>query len=346
MRGIFVVTIAMIGLAAASTPGQTPAADDKSTVSFETVDRVNLSGTFYKGSKGSDAPAIMMVHRFFSDRTAKGWEGLAMHLRDKLGASVLTFDLRGHGGSKSVHAKFWTFDHNKNGIRGGNAAKTKSEITAQDFKGNYWPILLNDLTAARHFLDQKNDEQMCNSSSIIVIAAQESAGLGIGWCCHEWDRRNLPSGTSLLTVTPTGHTPGEDLAMGIWLGPTGRAGGVSFRDTEWINKNSKLREATPMYFLYGKDDPNAGIVSSIFAALKRPPENVKSKHNFDKEEKLNTKLPGQDLVGNPALEVNQKVEAYIDNVMKNFRKNVAWKAMNAPTPSLFPIGQLGYQPPS
>jgi pimeloyl-ACP methyl ester carboxylesterase len=346
MRRFLALAAVLVGVVGAASPAQTPPADDKSTVSFETIDHVHLSGTFYKGSKGIESPAVMMVHRFNSDRNAKGWESLATHLRDKLNASVLTFDLRGHGGSKSVDAKFWSYEHNKNGIRGGQAARPKSEISTSDFKGTYWPILLNDLAAARYYLDQQNDAQLCNASSIIIIAAQESAGLGIGWACHEWDRKVLPTGTSLLTVTPTGHVPGEDLACCVWLGPAARGGSVTFKDVDWINKAPKLRESTPMFFLYGKDDPNASMVAGAFSALKRPPDNLRTKQNYDKDEKLNTKLPGQDLVGNAALDVNKKIEAYVEGILKNYRKNVAWKSMNAAPPAVFPLATLGFQQPN
>src|SRR5262249_16171174 len=155
--------------------------------------------------------------------------------------------------------------------------------------------------AARYYLDQQNDAQLCNSSSIVVIAAQESAGLAMGWVSYEWDRRLVPAGTSALSVTPAGHTPGEDIAACVWLGPTMRGGSVNFKPVDWFSKNSKLREATPMYFLYGKDDPSASMIPSVNAALRKPPDTVKTKHNYDKDEKLNTRLPGQDLVGNAAL---------------------------------------------
>jgi hypothetical protein len=345
MRRFWVLAAVLIGIIAAASPAQTPQPDDKTPITFDSADHVRLSGTFYKGSKGIESPAVMMIHRFNSDRTAKGWESLATHLRDKLNCSVLTFDLRGHGGSKSVNTNFWNFEHNKNGIRGGHAAKTKSEILASEFKPTYWPILLNDMAAARYYLDQQNDAQTCNASSIIVIAAQESAGLAIGWTCHEWDRRIVPSGTSLLTVTPTGHVPGEDIACGVWLGPAARGGSVTFKDADWISKNSKVRESTPMFFLYGKDDPNASMVASVYAALRKPPDGARTKHNLDKDEKLNTKLPGQDLVGNAALDVNKKVEAYVEEILQK-RKNVVWKSMNAAPPTIFPIAVLGFQPPN
>jgi hypothetical protein len=140
--------------------------------------------------------------------------------------------------------------------------------------------------------------------------------------------------------------PGEDIACGVWLGPTPRGGSASFRPGDWFSKNAKVRENTPMYFLYGKDDPAASMVPSAFAALRKPPENTKSKHNFDKDEKLNTKLSGQELVSAPALDVNSKVEAYVEGILKNHRKNVAWKALNSPPPTLFPLNSLGFQQPN
>jgi len=87
----------------------------------------------------------------------------------------------------------------------------------------------------------------------------------------------------------------------VWLGPTSRGGSATFKPADWFSKNGKLRENTPMYFLYGKDDPAASMVPSVFAALRKPPDNTKSKHNFDKDEKLNTKLAGQELVSAAAL---------------------------------------------
>jgi pimeloyl-ACP methyl ester carboxylesterase len=323
-----------------------PPDDTKQSVSFDSVDDVKLVGTFYKGPKGIDSPTVILMHRFQSDRTAKGWDQLARDLQGKLNCAVLAIDFRGHGGSKAVTSKFWAnYSDNRNGIRGGTNARTKNDINYTEFKGSYWPMLLNDMAAARHYIDLQNDAQKCNASSIIVIAAQDTAGLAMGWAVHEWERKSVPAATSIVAINPTVADPGEDLAACVWLGPTGRGGGVTFRTTEWFNRCSKLRENTPMYFLYGKQDSNsAGVVPGMYGAVRRPPEGSRSKHAFDKEEALATRLPGQDLLGNPALNVNEKIVAWLEGVLKA-RKNQAWKSMNPGPQRLFPLQNLGYAAP-
>jgi pimeloyl-ACP methyl ester carboxylesterase len=72
-------------------------------ITFETPDGVPLSGTFYL-SKDPSAPLVVFVHRFRGDRAE--WEPLAAKLAeaDKR-YSILNFDLRGHGKSKSSSGK-------------------------------------------------------------------------------------------------------------------------------------------------------------------------------------------------------------------------------------------------
>ncbi len=45
-------------------------------------------------------------------------------------------------------------------------------------------------------------------------------------------------------------------------------------------------------------------------------------------------------------EVDKKVADYVENVLKNYRKNVGWKSMNAAAPVLFPIVAYGFVPPN
>lgn len=347
MRWTWLVLGFALGSSSPAT-AQSTDTDNKKAVTFETADEVKLTGTFYRGLKGTDSPCVLMLHPFKGDRSKGGWDGLASELQAK-GFAVLTFDFRGHGGSTGVRDKFWSFDQNKNGIKGGNNLRTKGQITVNDFKNSYWPVLLNDIAAARNYLDLQNDAQKCNSSTIIVIGAQEGASLGIGWMCHEWDRRVVPSGTAVYSVGTQPRIPGEDFACGVWLGPVDRSptSGTSFRLREWIGRANPLRESTPFYVLYGKQDVNsAQCVPNLMTAIRKPPENVRNKHSVDKDEGLATKLPGQDLIGNNALGINQKIVGYIEEVLSKHRKNVAWKEMKSPLPGLFPLNYLNYQPPN
>jgi pimeloyl-ACP methyl ester carboxylesterase len=72
-------------------------------VTFETADKIPLSGTLYL-AKDPAAPAVVLVHRFRGDRTE--WAPLATRLAeaDKR-YTILNFDLRGHGKSKSASGK-------------------------------------------------------------------------------------------------------------------------------------------------------------------------------------------------------------------------------------------------
>jgi hypothetical protein len=108
-----------------------------------------------------------------------------------------------------------------------------------------------------------------------------------------------------------------------------------------------LRESTPFYTIYGKQDTNSAMcVPNLMLAIRKPPEGIRTKHAVDKDEGLNTKLPGPDLIGNTALNVNQKIVSYVEDVLSKHRKNIAWKEMKSPLPGLFPLTYLNYQAPN
>jgi alpha-beta hydrolase superfamily lysophospholipase len=64
-------------------------------VTFSAADGTTLAGTLYESSNRT-APAVVLVHMLA--RSKEEWIPIAEHLQDT-GATVLTFDLRGHGGS-------------------------------------------------------------------------------------------------------------------------------------------------------------------------------------------------------------------------------------------------------
>src|SRR5205085_5725332 len=99
--------------------GQDP---NKFQVPLTTADFVDLAGTYYRGNKGRDTPCVIIVHKFGSDRTKSGIDELARALNEQ-GFAVLTFDLRGHGGSVNVSPGFWLVPANRNGILRNTGAK-------------------------------------------------------------------------------------------------------------------------------------------------------------------------------------------------------------------------------
>jgi hypothetical protein len=91
---------------------------------------------------------------------------------------------------------------------------------------------------------------------------------------------------------------------------------------------------------------SSNVVPGLMTALRRPPDGVRTKHAVDKEEGLNTKLPGSELIGNSALQVNEKIAKYAEEVMAKHRKRIAWKEMKSTLPPLFPLTNYGYQVPN
>jgi pimeloyl-ACP methyl ester carboxylesterase len=148
------------------------------SVTFETVDEVELHGTFYPSDQGVKAPCVLMLHDLGDTANHSGsndgtsWALLAKKLQ-KNGFAVLDFDFRGYGKSTTVQPAFWKAPYN-NKIKG--AGTKSSSIHAADFPAWYMPVLVNDIAAARRFLDEKNDAKQCNSRNLILIGVQEGAG--------------------------------------------------------------------------------------------------------------------------------------------------------------------------
>src|SRR5262249_7123078 len=199
-------------------PAQAKKDDKTEEVTFTTCDFVEIRGTYYKSPKGGRAPVGLMLHAWGKDRTKADWHYLAGKIQEA-GAAVLTFDFRGHGGSTNVsltpNQSFWDSATNRNLVKG--ASPKKNKISIKDFGRDYVPMLVNDIAAARMFLDQKNDSGECNTSNLIVVGAQEGAALGYVWAAAEWQRMATWQERSLVALPTGGKAAGNDIAACVWL---------------------------------------------------------------------------------------------------------------------------------
>jgi pimeloyl-ACP methyl ester carboxylesterase len=342
-------------VAMAATAQTQPAAPLPSTpinpqrVPITTADFVELDGTYYQSTKaGRDSPCVLMVNKYGSDRSKTDWINLAGLLQNA-GFAVLTFDLRGHGNSQQLSnpAEFWGVSYNRNGIRGGTSPTKKSSISYTDFKPNYLPFLVNDLAAARKFLEQKNDAGELNVHSLFVIGAQEGADLGLLFTAAEY-RRIYRVGLTALQSNGTAYNAGEDIAAGVWLSMTTRpgmpAGGPNFNLVNWIRSYPLMRDKTPMCFVYGeKDNRSKNDSDSVFKALTAPMNGRPEKHKLDKLQPIRgTDLAGPALLGQPALNVPQDVLTFCQKVMTE-RRAIAWTEVKPETNilRLIPLGPFG-----
>ena len=161
--------------------------------SFKTKDGVELQGTFYPSPKGRDAHVVMLLHGIGGNMQQNGWDALAQELQ-KEEFAVLAFDFRGHGNSKNITVGapptpttpgkpgFWDHQVNRQmATRRFNPAQPAKVIDHAEFNPSYLPMLVNDIAAAKLFLDERNDAMECNSSRLIVLGAQEGAALGLTW---------------------------------------------------------------------------------------------------------------------------------------------------------------------
>jgi pimeloyl-ACP methyl ester carboxylesterase len=310
---------------------------DQDSVKFDTADGVELRGTFYPASKAK-APAVLMLHRYGGNR--QGWEkvdGAAEELQSK-GFAVLTFDFRGHGESTKVSPEFWKFPVNMNHIRG--AKPDKKAIKQSEFRNDYMPMLVNDIVAAKRFLDKQNDAGLCNSSNVIVVGAEEGAALGSLWIREEWDRLPQIKGPlNRLIYDPQGKPFGEDIAAAVWISPPAGLNGRSV--SSWLRDKKEIREKTPMVFFASKDDPSqVAAATKLFEDLKK-----QSKLELTFLQLIKGgKARGTELVNKKDFQVPEQFRKYLESVIDKKGVN-AWK-MREPEKGVFTeivrLGNYGF----
>lgn len=283
-------------------------------VRINTVDGVTLAGTFYAG-KGSTPPTVLMLHAITESSKKEGWVQLAEKLQEK-GFAVLTFDFRGHGGSKDIDPqKFYKHAFNKQ-VRG------RESIEFRDFGKGYYPALVNDIAAAKCFLDRKNDARECNTSSLIVIGAETGATLGALWMRSEWHRHRMkapPFGGKLM---PDSRPEGADTICGIWLSMSPTLGQYQPNLTSLLLKPGK-EKAVPMLFLYGSEDKTSQKIAKGLeqALVKYKGKDAHGKPMRDEKYRytaavpLASRLKGTGLL-QKSLETTDRIVEYLDGVVQ------------------------------
>jgi len=300
-------------------------------ITFETFDKAELQGDWYASAKTIKAPTALLVHKIGSDR--KALAPLAEKLQEA-GYAVLTFDLRGHGESTTVNpVAFWGVQANVNGIR--QPSGNKKTIDYKTFLTSYYPFLINDLAAAKYYLEKQNNARECNVNDLVVVGADDGATLTALWLYTEWDRRRIAINAMGFAVP--GDPQGKDIAAAVFLSLrpalgsgnksvnvdgalTNAFNGAHIKDAQ---AKQDLREKTGYCFIYGKDDSNAAteadkVYGRVLAA-------EKNKLPLTYRVALKTKLAGANLLANPDLETEDLVVKYLEQRVMKARKNTVWE---------------------
>jgi dienelactone hydrolase len=268
---LFILSTALCLLLLSAT-GLLSASEDieSKKILFTTYDEVELSGSFYRsapapGKKDKDT-VVLLLHDFRhlkgGSSQEDGWHQLAGQLQ-KEGYAVFSFDFRGFGNSKSVSPKFWTFPHNRSGIRGGSKKNPPASIDEKDFYDNYFINLVNDIAAARAKLNELNDAGEVNSSNLVLIGAGQGATLGALWLASELRRQKDSQSDKLFPgmlpqFSRLDEPEGNDVAAAVWLTiyPTLERRLLGPSVLRALLDEAK-RARIPTLFLYAKNDVKA-----------------------------------------------------------------------------------------
>lgn len=359
------------GPAAGQAPKKGSAPED---VSFDSADGVKLNARFWKQLTGTRGPVIMLLPAFKADPT-KGWDDLGSEL-SAANYNVLRLEYRGHGKSLDINHKQFFQDTvylsaiNQKMIKGAEKPN-KVAISKDDFRAGYSPMLVNDIMAARAYLDKKNDEGLVNTSSVYLIGAGDAATLGFLYMTAEWKREakyNVVVPQAVIRATSpirsNADPAAKDIAGAIWLSPTQLISSERSRLPKtniqsWARLIApNLRDETPMLFLHGQDEQNgltdsrfffsdvlrAETKSSEIKPLQQtfgPFEKTENKDKLKKVEFPKTKLSGAALLGNDEkFKVETQIKAFLKSVQDE-RKNKAPIDRQQPKPLPIDLGSFG-----
>jgi pimeloyl-ACP methyl ester carboxylesterase len=306
----------VLGLAVAA-PGETVAAQndkkgDFKRVPFRSSDGVELQGTFYPGSGKRDA-VVLLLHNIDMKKGGNSHQDGLVHLAERLqkdGYAVLTFDFRGFGDSKSVSKEFWDLRRNPYNamIRVPRKADPPDSIDQKDFSVQYYPYLVNDIAAAKAYLDRKNDSRDVNSSNLIVIGCGEGATLGALWMASEWKKKKATAfgfaGQPMLEQDPEG----KDEAAAVWLSISPTLAGRPMPVKAWLTEVAGLYKV-PMAFLYGDGDTKSADAAQAYLRSIRNPPGARKAERLDLTNVQSIK--GTSLAGSQLLQRSLRTEDWI-----------------------------------
>ena len=310
-------------IAVGSTRGQGAGSTD---VTFKSFDGVTLSGKLYAGGGGAgkNDATVLLIPSFDLKKGGgmqqQGYDDLAKSLQNQ-GYTVLSFDFRGFGDSKTVDpVAYWKHPFNINHrLRKPKvvALKYPEQIDHKDFTGKYAEYFVNDIAAAKAFLDTENDGKNCNTSNLVVIGAGYGATLGAMWVANECRRRRdlsvLPGAAPML-----GDLESDFIVGTVWLSisSTLPGGGEGRRVPlkKWIVEAGKTHKI-PMAFINGAGDTSG---STLNTSLKAAIAEGAAKKDYELtgiKEIQKTKLAGAKLL-DPNLDTQSWIlDKYLSPVM-------------------------------
>ena len=323
----FLIACLVVALPASPVLSQDKKEED---VSLPTVDGLRLSGVWYPGAKGKSSDVVLMLHNRGESISKGDWSSLAQRLHQK-GFAVLMFDFRGHGKSTTprtidkpeefLNARKYPFNR-----YAGTRAVRPEQLKGLDYKSfeeRYFPYLVNDIAAARRFIDGRNDQGECNSGRIFVIADREMCSLALLWGATEFHRQGINPITP--GAVPPNHVAGSDIMGAVFLNYKSSNPSVSriiekmLHDRELADKIERpLESKVSVAFVFSDDDKESANVARIWFSR----WGIKPNQNEDRDKgkymirvKGAKNLQGVNLL-DPKLKADEPIEEFITATKK------------------------------
>lgn len=230
---------------------------DDTAIRLPTTDGVELRGYFFAGAKKS--PCVLMLHDLGELQHEKEWRRFA-ELLHKEGFAVLQFHFRGHGRSREVDPDlFWSPQNSAN--RKLVKSATKEEIDFAKFNAGYHQYLINDIAAARAYLDRKNDAGECNSSNLILLACGRSGALAAAYLHAEMNRyQKLPPPFLGAPAKLAEQPEGASVLCAVFVNLNAQIGKRKIALSSALQNAGRVNKI-PMLFFCGKDDEDARTIA-------------------------------------------------------------------------------------
>jgi pimeloyl-ACP methyl ester carboxylesterase len=305
---------ASLALALTTSLAAISSAADFKRVPFATADGVELEGTYYPGKKDV---TVLLLHDFDPKAGGSshkdGWDHLAEKLQEA-GYTVFSFDFRGFGNSKTLRdpMHFWSAPHNRPMLRGGGV-KLPETIDQKNFPAGYYYYLINDIEAAKAFLDRKNDASEVNTSNLVLIGAGEGASLGALWLQTQCRLHRDKASVTIGLPSSFDEPEGKDVAAAVWLSIRK----ALYPGRTWVR--GALMEAArdqkiPMAFLYGKTEK--GGPADFAQTMKSDIKSGKPELKFTGTEGFDTALSGSKLLDESLTTEKWIIEDYLKDVLE------------------------------
>ncbi len=292
LRGMAIALVVSIGCAG-FVPAQATAAEQELPAPVEiggtrllAADGLQLSATFYPGTRGQDTVPVILLHMWKGSR--KDYSGLAPYLQQQ-GHAVLVPDLRGHGESAQ-------------GPLGGQKLDP-AKLSANHF----YEMRYGDMELFRRFLVEKNDAKELNLDKLCIVGAEMGAVVAVYYALTDWTQIRREANRA---------APAQDVKGLVLISPDWDFRGMP------LNKplaHPLVRTQISVMIVVGKEDSRslgeANRVHNVLEKYHVTPQDV----GTDDRDKIDlfyiqasTKLQGTKMLGVRGLRIEQFIGRFIE----------------------------------